>query len=59
MPSRKEIAKFFLHPILPAAKQYEGLRAYIRPEMSKSLRKNNTLNLLLIYLRLLINHIKP
>ena len=27
--------------------------------MSKSLRKNNTLNLLLIYLTLFINHTKP
>jgi len=34
-------------------------RAYIRPEMNKFLRKSNTLNLLLIYLQLLINHTKP
>jgi len=34
-------------------------RAYIRPEISKSLRRNNTLNLLLMYLTLFINHIKP
>lgn len=34
MSSRKEIAKFFLHPMLPAAKQYEGLRAYFVEECS-------------------------
>ncbi len=34
MPSRREIAKFFLHPILPVAKQYEGLRAYFIEECS-------------------------
>ena len=34
MSSRKEIAEFFLHPVLPAAKQYEGLRAYFAEECS-------------------------
>jgi len=34
MPSRKQIAKFFFDPVLPAAKQYEGLRAYFVEECS-------------------------
>lgn len=34
MPSRKEIAKFFLHPVLLAVRQYEALRAYFVEECS-------------------------
>ena len=34
MPSRKEIAQFFFDPVLPVAKQYEGLRAYFVEECS-------------------------
>ena len=34
MPSRKEIAQFFFDPVLPVAKQYEGLRSYFVEECS-------------------------